>query len=69
MLQQQQAFPSYQHPPTPLQPNYGRPSFGSKHIDSKAWPKFDGVGPLAAFLEKLEFFMDVAAMAEDDKRS
>ncbi len=69
MLDPQQAYPFYEHPPTPLQPNRGRPSFGSKHVDAKAWPKFDGVGPLDAFLAKFEFLMDVAAMAEDDKRS
>jgi hypothetical protein len=36
-------------------------------VDAKAWPKFDGAGPLGAFLKKVEYFMRITNMQEYEK--
>lgn len=36
-------------------------------VDSKAWPKFDGTGPLDTFLLKVEYFMRISDMQECEK--
>jgi hypothetical protein len=36
-------------------------------MDAKAWPKFDGTGPLDAFLTKVAYFMRITDMQEDDR--
>lgn len=36
-------------------------------VDAKAWPKFDGTGPLDTFLTKVEYFMLITDMQECEK--
>ena len=37
------------------------------NVDGKAWPKFDGTGPLDTFLTKVAYFMRITNMEEDEK--
>jgi hypothetical protein len=36
-------------------------------VDARAWPKFDGTGPLDVFLTKVGYFMQVTNMADFEK--
>jgi hypothetical protein len=36
-------------------------------INAKAWPTFDGTGPLEPFLTKVEFLMNLSGMADGDR--
>lgn len=49
----------------------GRPkSVSSKrasHVDSKSWPKFDGTGPVEAFILKVDYFMEGSDMDEEER--
>lgn len=36
-------------------------------VDPKSWPKFDGSGPLDAFLMKFEYFMMGSDLEDDEK--
>jgi hypothetical protein len=38
------------------------------HVDAKAWPSFDGTGPLDAFLAKVEYFMHITGMQDYEKK-
>ena len=57
--------------PTPSQLNLVRtsPTLGKTPtiIDAKAWPAFDGTGPLEPFLTKVEFLMNLTGMADGDR--
>jgi hypothetical protein len=57
--------------PTPSQLNSVLPSptLGKTPtiVDAKAWPAFDGTGPLEPFLTKVEFLMNLSGMTDGDR--
>jgi len=57
--------------PTPPSVNFARPSStlvkAPTLIDAKAWPAFDGTGPLEPFLTKVEFLMNLSGMTDGDR--
>jgi hypothetical protein len=57
--------------PTPHCSNFVRPTstLGKTPtvIDAKAWPAFDGTGPLEPFLTKVEFLMNLSGMPDGDR--
>jgi hypothetical protein len=48
---------------------YPTPTLGKAPtvIDAKAWPAFDGTGPLEPFLTKVEFLMNLSGMNDGDR--
>jgi hypothetical protein len=57
--------------PTSHQLKFVRPSSTLEKtptiIDAKAWPAFDGTGPLEPFLTKVEFLMNLSGMTDGDR--
>ena len=57
--------------PTSHQLNFVRPNptLGKTPtiIDAKAWPAFDGTGPLEPFLSKVEFLLNLSGMTDEDR--
>ncbi len=41
----------------------GNPKFA---VEERAWPKFDGTGPLDTFLAKVDYFLHVSRTPPDD---
>ena len=48
---------------------YPTPTLGKTPtvIDAKAWPAFDGTGPLEPFLTKVKFLMNLSGMNDGDR--